>query len=330
MSWFHQTDVRCPKCGEDFQAPTAQTVNVTRMPDARSWVPPSRERENRGAAMRMTGVARVSVMALIALISLAPPVSAETPPAVEEALRASLAGESGAQTAEARVDPGPLGLRVVTVAIPDAYPGTGVRRAVVDGTGRAYGRHLDRGLADLARDAGWLDSPPAPADLVRVLNVTDFDGLLIADDPALTPVADGLELRFVKREPFDPEARTPMTARIPRAGPLSIEKQSVAPQPTPALTGTAALQKALDAGSPVEILQAMRAVAADPAALPLLARATRSESEAVAVEAISRIPATDAGAAALRAAWRGLGAAEKARLVGFARELHGEAFAAGL
>lgn len=38
MSWFHQTDVRCPKCGGDFQAPTAQTVNVTRMPDARSWV----------------------------------------------------------------------------------------------------------------------------------------------------------------------------------------------------------------------------------------------------------------------------------------------------
>lgn len=283
--------------------------------------------------MTMTGAARVSVIALIALIaqiSLAPRASGETPSAVEKALRAALAGESGAKTAEARMDPGPLGLRVVTVAIPDAYPGTGVRRAVVDGTGRAYGRHLERGLADLARDAGWLDSPPAPADLVRVLNNTDFDGLLIADDPAVTRVADGLELRFVKREPFDPDARTPMTARIPRAGPLSIEKQSVAPQPTPALTSTAALQKALDAGSPVEILQAMRAAAADPAALPLLAQATRSENEAVAVEAISRIPATDAGAAALQAAWTGLGAAEKARLVGFARELHGEAFAARL
>lgn len=38
MSWFEHTDVACPRCGEGFKAPTAQTVNVTRMPEARSWV----------------------------------------------------------------------------------------------------------------------------------------------------------------------------------------------------------------------------------------------------------------------------------------------------
>lgn len=38
MSWFEPTDLTCPKCHHVFATPTARTVNVTRMPDARSWV----------------------------------------------------------------------------------------------------------------------------------------------------------------------------------------------------------------------------------------------------------------------------------------------------
>lgn len=254
------------------------------------------------------------------------------PPAVgERALRASLKGEAGAERAVTRVGAGPLGLQVVTVAIPDAYPGTGVRTLVVDAKGRAYGKHAAHDLADLARSAGWLDAPPSADALVKVLSLTDFEGMLavLPGSPTVQKTAEGLELRFVRQEPFDPDARTPVTARIPRKGALAVEAERVAETP-PTGGVTDDLRKALDAGAAIEILRAMQAAAGDAAALPLLARATTHDNEAIAVEALSRIPPTDAGVAALRAAWTGLDAPHRDRLVGFARELHGAAFAGKL
>lgn len=38
MSVFEPTAITCPKCNDTFSAPTAETVNVTRLPAARDWI----------------------------------------------------------------------------------------------------------------------------------------------------------------------------------------------------------------------------------------------------------------------------------------------------
>lgn len=157
-----------------------------------------------------------------------PPPHARTvlPKALVRALRAALGDDARAQTAEARLEPGPLGVEVACVAIPGAYPGTGVARAVVF-NGRAYGQHADQTLAELVRAAGWHTRRPGASDLLSVVNAAEFNGLLSFDAASVTLAGDarGLALRFVQTEPFNPSARTRVTVTLPVEGPMTLTSE---------------------------------------------------------------------------------------------------------
>ena len=147
--------------------------------------------------------------------------------AVEHGARDRLAAllQSEAVKAGRKVDTdalaGPLGTRVLRALIPGAYPGTGVRSLLVH-AGKLYGRYGDADLAQLARDRGWFAAGKAPgaADLARLFNFANYNGMLSLDgEPRLT-VSDGqLTLELVRVE-FPSQARSRMQVVLPAAGPV--------------------------------------------------------------------------------------------------------------
>jgi hypothetical protein len=112
------------------------------------------------------------------------------------------------------------------VAIPGAYPRTGVARAVFYKR-RAYGQHADQTLAELARAAGWHARRPGATDLLTVVNASEFNGLLSFDAASVTLEGDarGLVLRFVQTEPFNPKARTRVTVTLPVKGQMTLTSE---------------------------------------------------------------------------------------------------------
>jgi hypothetical protein len=146
-----------------------------------------------------------------------PPTS--VPAAVETSLKRALAGTDNADKAVTRLEPGPLGLTFATVSIPDAYPGTGVVRAILRGSD-CYGVHCGRPLSELARKAGWFTTPPPAVELVKVVNAAKFEGLVAVEPGSerVAPKNGGLLVTFVKQDPFNPSARKNVLVAIPAAG----------------------------------------------------------------------------------------------------------------
>lgn len=239
-----------------------------------------------------------------------------------------------ASTVETSEAPGPLDLRTLRAAARDAYPGTGVRTALLDASGVAYGTRVDRDLADLARARGWLQSPPAATDLLAAANVALFDGMLaLAEDaPQLRQTSDGaLELRFV-RVAFPSGAREPMEVRIGTMGRAEVRKlPAEGPgEPTP-IDATTGLMRALDGGQAAEIARALGSVPRPFGAreLAAFARAAVLPNEDIATTALVTMGGSPEAISALREA---LDSAPERRgeVSGWVAELYGDAVAAAL
>jgi hypothetical protein len=222
--------------------------------------------------------------------------------------------------------PGALGTTVVTAAVPDAYPGSGVACVVLE-AGLSYGRHGERNLADLARKKGWLKQAPPAADLVRLVSDAEFEGLLQVDDaspPAMTLSRAGLELKLVRRT-FPSGAREPVRVLLPPKGEAIVEVGQAAPSQDP----LAEAERALEHGSPAEQSAAITTLSArrDARALALLAHATTLGNEQLTADAIVAIGPSPEAAAALKKAWAPLDATRRQQLLQLAAEAHGGAFA---
>ena len=224
---------------------------------------------------------------------------------------------------------------MVTAAIPDAYPGTGVACVVLDGS-VSYGQHGERNLAELVRKKGWLKKAPPTADLVRLVNDAEFDGLLQVDDttpPAVILSPAGLELKLVRRS-FPSGARESVRVLMPPKGKALVEIGQ-ATQATPAAPPGGPLaeaERALEHGSPAERSAAITALSSrrDARALALLAHATTLGNEQLTADAIVAIGTSPEAAAALKKAWAPLDATRRQQLLQLAAEAHGAAFAEGL
>jgi hypothetical protein len=274
---------------------------------------------------------------LLASALIASPGAAKKPPAAEARVLGAVgeeAARAGKKPTLAR-RPGALGTTVVTAAIPDAYPGTGVACVVLDGS-LSYGRHGERDLADLARKKGWLKKAPPTDELVRLVNDAEFEGLLQIDDttpPVATLSAAGLELRLQRRT-FPSGAFESVRILLPPKSKALVEVGQLAPAAggTPAAPPQdplAEAERALEHGSPAEQSAAITALSArrDARALALLAHATTLGNEQLTADAIVAIGASPEAAAALKKAWAPLDAARRQQLLQLAAEAHGAAFA---
>lgn len=232
---------------------------------------------------------------------------------------------------------GPQGLRVVTASIPDAYPGTGVLRVVLDKNGTSYGAHGERDIADLFRAQGWLQTPPPVATMTQIVNDALFEGLYVinaADGAAIQSSAEGLVLTFVRQAPLNGRAEE-VQLLAPKSGKAQIRiaprvqassASGAAKDPAAELVAALAAKRFVDAASAVRALRG----STQPGALAALARATAEGNEVVATDALSAIGNTPDAAAALRSAWQSLPAARRAALLQTATELYGPGFSAQL
>ena len=246
------------------------------------------------------------------------------PPSVVESLRAGL--EGGAR-AVARVDPGPLGLEVVTLAVPGAYPGTGVR-CVVLFREESLGIHGKRDFAALVRTRGWMKTPPAAAELVAVFNACDREGLESVEtgSPKLVVSRMDVDLSYVAVNPMNPSDKTPVRVVLsPDRRGAKVIRGAAAPA-TPAQP--VSLSAAVASGDSMAVLQALQRLSAEEASssVAVLASLTLSPVETLSVEALAKIPDSEASAAALQAAWAGLPEPRRKALVAIATELRGAAF----
>lgn len=99
---------------------------------------------------------------------------------------------------EARIEPGPFGIYVMTVCYPKAHPGTGMRRVLIDEE-MSYGRHGDHDVGVLLKNKNLLTTNDAQ-QLLRLVNIAYFDGiaLLVNPDPRISRGDGKLELRFFR------------------------------------------------------------------------------------------------------------------------------------
>lgn len=125
--------------------------------------------------------------------------------ASKTALRDELAKNESFQRLPIKTDTlvGPCGTTIVRARAEGAYPGSGILAVLVDDKdGTTYGRHGAKDLADLVRARGFLEKPPAAADLVRLADVAFFEAVVMHDDRARKPTAEktetGLVLKFVR------------------------------------------------------------------------------------------------------------------------------------
>lgn len=256
-------------------------------------------------------------------------------------LHEALAAQAPGKPIDTRSEPGPLDTTVVTAAVRDAYPGSGILRVVLDAKGRSYGAHGERSLAELARTRGWLARPPSVEALVKLVSAAQFDGLLMLDDaspPKLERRDGGLALELVRRR-MPSGAREQVAVRFPKQGDLVVTVAPLAPAP-PKVTGAAAdpitaAERALAPGSQAGAAEKSAAITtlhgrSDARSLAALARATTDGDEDIAAEAMMAMGAGAPSSAALRAAWKDLPATRRAHLVEMAGEAYGAAFAATL
>ncbi|HSA59419.1 MAG TPA: hypothetical protein VLJ37_07005 [bacterium] len=82
-----------------------------------------------------------------------------------------------------REEPAPLGLTVITACNPKAHPGTGMKRVLMDEDGTTYGIHGEKDFAALARLKGWTQAPPDPKEFLRLVNLAQFEGIALLQNP---------------------------------------------------------------------------------------------------------------------------------------------------
>jgi len=101
-----------------------------------------------------------------------------------------------------REEPAPLGLSVITACNPKAHPGTGMKRVLMDEDGTTYGVHGEKDLAALVRLKGWIVQPPDPKDFLRLVNLAQFEGIALLQnpDPKFQKAAKELQFRFFRTE----------------------------------------------------------------------------------------------------------------------------------
>ncbi|MCC6622652.1 MAG: hypothetical protein IT385_15425 [Deltaproteobacteria bacterium] len=249
-------------------------------------------------------------------------------------VRKLLLDDLGAQGGEDLVTdeaPGPLGTLVLTARAREGlYPGQNARVAVLDGA-RAYGALLGPGLGALLRDRG-LDPRSLPAaTLVTLHNLTAFDGALVVSEDAPPSRVTGPTsvdvIRFVALDPMSGGASTHDLV-IPDDGPIELRAAPETGAPVVPLTRAVGLARALEQDDAMALMAALAALSPpltdDERAL--LARATAVGNEAIAYDAIARLDASPASAAALGDATRDDPPA-RARVVALASAAHGAAFA---
>jgi hypothetical protein len=285
----------------------------------------------------VTGRDVLATSAVIGAVLLVGCTASASPPArVVEELKRSLKGEPNAAQARVTETPGPLGTTVVMAAIPDAYPGTGVRRVVLD-NGTSYGVHGEKDLAELVRARGWLAKPPAFDAYCGLVDAALFEGLSAYDEASphrLEQKGGALELQFVRRLHPSNTLET-VTVRVAAAGNATVA--TAASKPASAPTGgrgdpVAAAERALAGGNAAEITAAIRGLSGkvDARARAVLARATLSAESTVAGDAMLALGDSPETVTALKAAWKSVRGERRAALLQLATEFFGAEFAAKL
>lgn len=82
-----------------------------------------------------------------------------------------------------REEPAPLGLAVITACNPKAHPGTGMKRVLMDEDGTTYGIHGEKDLVALVRVKGWVQDPPDAKEFLRLVNLAQFEGIALLQNP---------------------------------------------------------------------------------------------------------------------------------------------------
>lgn len=95
-----------------------------------------------------------------------------------------------------REEPAPLGLTVITACNPKAHPGTGMRRVLMDEDGTTYGVHGEKPLSALVKLKGWAGSPPEAKEFLRLVNLAEFEGIALLQNPEPKFQKAGAELQF--------------------------------------------------------------------------------------------------------------------------------------
>jgi len=101
-----------------------------------------------------------------------------------------------------REEPGPLGLSVITACNPKAHPGTGMKRVLMDEDGMTYGLHGEKDLAALVQLKGWAQAFPDAKDFLRLVNLAQFEGIALLQnpDPKFEKTPKELIFRFFRTE----------------------------------------------------------------------------------------------------------------------------------
>lgn len=101
-----------------------------------------------------------------------------------------------------REEPGPLGISVITACNPKAHPGTGMKRVLMDEDGTTYGLHGEKDLAALVRLKGWTVQAPDAKDFLRLVNLAQFEGIALLQnpDPKFEKTPKELVFRFFRTE----------------------------------------------------------------------------------------------------------------------------------
>lgn len=241
------------------------------------------------------------------------------------------------ETIRTRTAAGPMSTILVTAAAEGAYPGTGVRTALIY-KGGVYGP--GEGLAELAHACGWLAAPPDATTFAEVAGAVLFDNLLQidsdSDDGTATQVTaerGGLCLTLVRRL-FPSGARERMRIDIPAAGRETVQRIDDEPAdrgPIPIDRATA-LVRALDAKDLMATLKAIQGieVPSQPREFEALARAALHPNDTVAADALVKLGASDGAASALRRILATTDETRRQCVVGMLSELWGAAFVARL
>lgn len=101
-----------------------------------------------------------------------------------------------------REEPAPLGLTAITACNPNAHPGTGMKRVLMDEDGTTYGIHGEKPLAALVALKGWASSPPEAKEFLRLVNLAEFEGIALLQnpEPRFQKMGRDLEFRFFRTE----------------------------------------------------------------------------------------------------------------------------------
>ncbi len=101
-----------------------------------------------------------------------------------------------------REEAGPLGMKVIVASNPQAHPGTGMKRVLMDDDGTTYGIHGEKDISNLFHQKGWLENLPDAATFLKLLNQANYEGIGKFSENDCRFVKNGslIEFHFVKIE----------------------------------------------------------------------------------------------------------------------------------